>query len=358
MDKERLIKTFCELVKIPSESPDDKEFISYMEKLLQKEGANTIKDDFGNLVAKFPAKNSSSKESVLFCCHGDTVKPGKGIEPIVEEKVIRSNGSTILAGDDKAGIAEVLEMLRSAKKHPPIEFLIARCEEITPSGVEALDYSLIDSKFGYVIDMDTPDEVIVGGPTYVVFNVKYKGRSAHAGMCPEKGISAIQVLSDAICNLRLGKIDEETTANVGVVKGGLSMNSVPEDSEILAECRSLDDKKALKLAEEMKAVFKKSADKFGATVDIDVQTSLKAYSIPKDSKVVKIAVEAIRKNGLKEDVKSITGGSDATHLNHAGLQVAALGIGGRKMHSTDEFIVIDEMVSLTRIITTLVEDLA
>jgi len=360
MDKERLINTFCDLVKIPSESPDDKDFILHMEKIFAKEGAKTTIDDFGNLIAKLPAKNSKSTESLFFCCHGDTVKPGKNIKPIIDKKTdrIHSDGTTILAADDKAGIAEVLEMVRSAKKHPPLEIVIARCEEVSPSGVEFLDYSKLESKIGYVVDFDTPEEVIIGGPTYIVFNVKYKGRSAHAGMAPEKGISGVQCAAEAISNLKLGRIDDLSTANVGVVKGGINMNSIPESSEIWAECRSIDDKRAWEIAEEMKKIFKAAADKFGAQVEIDVNTSLTAYTIPKDAKVVKIAVEAIRKNGLKEDVKYTAGGTDATHINHSGIQSAVLGVGARKMHSTEEYAIISEMEKTANILITIVEDLA
>lgn len=360
MNKDRMIKTFCELVKIPSESPNDKEFVAYMEKLLSKEGAKTYVDDFGNLIAKFAAKGSNSKESILFCCHADTVKPGKGIKPIVDHKNdrIHSDGNTILAADDKAGIAEVLEMIRSAKKHPPLEIVIARCEEVTPSGVEFLEYPKLDSKIGYVVDFDTPDEVIIGGPTYIVFNVKYKGRSAHAGMAPERGISGVQCAAEAIANLKLGRIDDLSTANVGVVKGGININSIPETAEIWAECRSIDDSKAMSMAEEMRRIFQDAAKKYGAEVEIETTTSLKAYTIPKDSKVVKAAAEAIRKNGLKEDVKYTAGGTDATHFNHGGIQTAVLGIGARKMHSTEEYAVISEMEKTANILITLVEDLA
>lgn len=358
MDRSRLISTFCDLVRIPSESPDDKEFIAYMEKLLQKEGAKTKSDDFGNLVAKFPAKNSSSKEPIMFCCHGDTVKPGIGIEPVVEEKIIRSKGDTILGGDDKAGIAEIIEMLRSAKKHPPIEVVITRCEEIAPAGAEFLDYSLIDSKMGYVLDMDTPSDVIIGGPTAIFYTVKFKGVPAHSGVCPEKGISAIQAAAEAISNLKLGRIDDDTTTNVGVIKGGLSMNVIPEDAELAVECRSLNNETALKVFDEMKEVFNKAAKKFGATVQINATTALEAYSIPKDAKVVQLAVNAMKKNGITPDVKAIAGGTDATHINHKGIQTAVLGIGGRMMHSTEEYVIIDELIAITNIITTIVEDLA
>ena len=358
MDKERLVNTFCDLVKIPSETPNDQEFIAYMAKLLKEEGAEIVHDAFGNLLAKFAAKNSNSKEPIMFCCHADTVKPGIGIQPIVENGIVRSKGDTILGADDKAGIAEVLEMLRSAKKHPPIEFLVVRCEEVSPGGAENLDYKLLKSKMGYVIDMDTPDEIIVGGPTYFVLHVKYKGKAAHAGVCPEKGISAIQAACVAISRLKLGRIDEGSTANIGVIKGGKNMNSIPEDLEIFAECRSLDDKKAHQIADEMTTIFTQSAKEFGAHVSVERTTALEAYKIPEDSRVVQIAIKAMEKNNIKAAVKYIAGGTDATHLNHYGIQTAALGIGARQMHSTKEHAIIDEIVATTKIIITIVEDLA
>ena len=205
MDKTRMIETFCELVKIPSVAPNDKEFIAYMEQLLQKEGAKTVKDTFGNLVASFAAKNSSSTEYVAFGCHADTVNPGINIEPVIDNGVIRSNGETILGADDKAGIAMVLEMLRSAKKHPPVEFILTRCEELGIEGSSKLDYSLIKSKMAYVLDHETVDEVVIGAPTKFAFYVDYKGDSAHASE-PENGVSAVVPAAIAISKLTLGTI--------------------------------------------------------------------------------------------------------------------------------------------------------
>jgi len=235
---------------------------------------------------------------------------------------------------------------------------VLRCEEISPGGAENLDYKLIKSKMGYVIDMDTPDEIVIGGPTYFVLHVKYKGRSSHAGTSPEKGISAIQVASLAISRLKLGRVGKGTTANIGIIKGGKNMNSIPEDTEIFAECRSLNDETAKELANEMTNTFQQAAEEMGASVSIERSTALNAYSIPTDSKVVQLAVKALEKNGIKPDVKAIAGGTDATHLNHMGIQTAVLGIGCRQMHSTEEYAVIDEMVATTNVLITLVEDMA
>ena len=232
MNKERLINTFCELVKIPSETPNDREFVSYLEKFFKKEGAQTSLDSYGNLVAKFSAKNSSSMEPIAFCCHADTVKPGAGITPVVENDRIRSSGDTILGADDKAGIAILIEMVKSSSKHPPIEIIISRCEEIGTEGSANLDYSLIKSKIAYVLDEEEIAEIIIGAPTKLAFLVEFKGKSAHASE-PENGVSSILAACKAISSMKLGRIDEESTANVGVIEGGEVVNGIPGNTKII-----------------------------------------------------------------------------------------------------------------------------
>jgi tripeptide aminopeptidase len=164
MNTDRLVSTFCDLVKIPSETPDDREFISHLEKIFEKQGAKILKDDFGNLIAKFSAKDSSKKEPLAFCCHADTVKPGVGIEPVIDKEkgLISSKGNTILGADDKAGIAAILEMINSIKKAPPMEIIITRCEESGTLGSTNMDYKLIDSKIAYVLDEELVNEIIIG----------------------------------------------------------------------------------------------------------------------------------------------------------------------------------------------------
>ncbi len=359
INTQRLIDTFCEFVKIPSESPNDQEFIAHLEKFFGKmEGAKTKKDSYGNLIVKFPAKNSSSNTPVAFACHADTVSPGKGIKPIVENGVIRTDGSTILAADDKAGIAEIIEMLLCAEKHPPIEVIITRCEEIGDVGSLNMDYSLVSSKMAYVIDMEDPKEIIIGGPTRIDLDVQYKGVPAHAGMAPEKGISSILAASKAISKLRLGKLDEETTSNVGTIQGGEVRNGVPEYTKFEVECRSLNNEKAEKLADEMEVIFKQSAKETGAEVVIDRKIAFKAYFLPEDSDVVKIVKEAFKKEG--EDTKAITirGGTDATNFNSHGISTAVLGVGYRDIHSCKEILIIKEAELLTKVLVNIVEGLA
>ena len=357
MDPKRMIDTFCELVKVPSETPNDKEFIVHLEKLLKKEGAKTVRDSFGNLIATIPAKNSSSKEYLAFGCHADTVKPGIGIEPVIKDGIIRSKGETILGADDKAGIAIILEMLRSAKKHPPLEFIVTRCEEMGTEGSSKLDYSLIQSKMAYVLDEESAEEVIIGAPTKFAFYVEYKGESAHASE-PENGVSAVVPAAKAISKLRLGRLADGSTANVGVFEGGEVTNGIPSSAKIIAECRSVNHETALKIADEMEQIFKQSAEEYKVKIDLKKEIKYYSFLLPEDSKVVKIAVDALAKNGVKAKTKVITGGLDANNFNRNGIQTAALGVGYRDIHTKDEYLIIEEMEKVAKSVIDIVEFLA
>lgn len=358
MDTERLIGTFRELVKIPSESPNDKDFITYMERFFKMEGGRAKKDAYGNLIVKFPAKNSKSTTTVGFACHADTVKPGVGIKPIVDGAVVKSDGTTILGADDKAGIAEIIEMIRCAEKHPPLEVILCRCEEIGSLGSVNLDYSMVESKFAYVLDMENIDEIVIGGPTYMMLDVHYTGKPAHAGMAPEKGISSILAASLAISRLKLGKLENDMTANVGTIQGGEVRNGVPEHTNVLAECRALDHEKAVKLAGEMEAIFRQAAKEVGAQVEVKNVAALKAYYLSPDSDVVKIAYNALVKHDVKPKTLVIKGGTDATHFNTHGIPTAVLGVGYRDEHSCKETLIIKDAETITNVLIDIVEGLA
>jgi tripeptide aminopeptidase len=358
MDTERLIGTFRELVKIPSESPNDQEFITYMEKFFKMEGGKAKKDAYGNLIVKFPAKNSKNTTTVGFACHADTVKPGIGIKPIVDGDVIKSDGTTILAADDKAGIAEIIEMLRCATKHPPIEVVLCRCEEIGSLGSVNLDYSMLDSKFAYVLDTEEIDQLVVGGPTYITLDVHYTGKPAHAGMAPEKGISSILAASKAISRLKLGKLDNDMTANVGTIQGGEVRNGVPEHTTIMAECRALEHERGVKLASEMEEIFRQAAKEVGTEVKIETKVALKAYYLEPQSDVVKLVHRALTKHDVKVKTAVIKGGTDAAHFNSHGIPTAVIGIGCRDIHSCNEYLIIKEAETMTNVLIDIVEGLA
>ncbi len=340
---ERMIAQFMEMVRIDSESGNEARFIDYLKGEFEQLGAEAQKDAYGNLVARLPAKNSSVTEPILLSCHADTVRPGVGIEPVLDGGVIRSKGDTILGADDKAGIAEMLEALRTAEVRPPVEIAISRQEEVGLFGVKNLDYSLISAKRGFLLDNDTLDTIVIGGPSYFAIDVKVGGRAAHAGMEPEKGINAIQAAARAVAALRLGRLDHETTANVGVINGGIIRNGVPDGCTFLAECRSLNHDKGQRLADEMVATIREEVERFGATVEITVDNLCRAVSIPEDAATVVISKRALAAAGVRATTTFITGFTDASIYNNQGIEMAVVGIGAREEHATTEHIHVADM---------------
>ena len=340
---ESMINQFMEMVRIGSESGNEAEFIEYLKKEFEKLGATAERDSYGNLIAKLPARGSKAKESILLSSHADTVKPGIGIEPVLDNGIIRSAGDTILGADDKAGIAEMLEALRIAEVRPPIEIAISRQEEVGLLGVKNLDYSKITAKKGFLLDNDTLETIVIGGPSYFAIDVEVKGKAAHAGMEPEKGINSIQAASNAITKLKLGRLDEETTANVGEINGGMIRNGVPETASFLAECRSLNHKKAQELADEMKKIIADEVESYGASVKIKVDNLCKAVDIPEDSWTVDASKKALQKAGVNATTTFITGFTDASIYNNHGIEMAVVGIGARLEHSLEEHIYVEDM---------------
>lgn len=339
----RMIDQFIEMVKIDSESGNEKNMIEYLEKEFQLLGAETYIDDYGNLLCRLDAIDSSNDSPILLSCHADTVKPGKNIQPVIRDGVISSKGNTILGADDKAGIAEMLEALRIAKKRPIVEVAITREEEVGLLGVNELDFSWLKAKKGFLLDNDTLETVVIGGPSYFTLDIVIKGRAAHAGMEPEKGINAVLAASKAIANLPLGRLDEETTSNVGVIKGGMIRNGVPDETSFLAECRSLDHKKAEKLAKQMEEIIVEQVNSVGATVSIQVNNPFKAVEIPPDSETVKVSIQALKKAGIDAKTTFITGFTDASVYNNRGIETAVVGIGAKLEHSTEENIHVSDM---------------
>jgi len=340
---ERMLQQFMEMVQIDSESGNEARFMSYLLDQVVAVGGSATSDDYGNLIATFDAVGCEGVEPILLSCHGDTVKPGVGIEPVLADGVIRSRGETILGADDKAGIAEVLEALRVAPVRPPIEFAVSRQEEVGLLGVKEMDFSRLTARRGFLMDNDTLDTIVIGGPTYFAIDVAVGGRSAHAGMEPEKGINAIRAAAMGIAALRLGRIDHETTANVGVISGGIIRNGVPDACSFLAECRSADHDKAVALSEEMSSSLRREIEAAGATVEIQVDEMCRAVEIPEEAWSVRIAKEALASVGIDASAVFMTGFTDASIYNNRGIEMAVVGIGAQNEHSTNECIEIADM---------------
>jgi len=356
---ERMTNLFMEMVTIDSESGNEEAMMQFLEDYFSKTfQAEIFRDSYGNFIAKLPAKNSEQREPIMLSCHADTVKPGVGIEPQLVDGVISSKGDTILGADDKAGIAEVIEALHRAESFPPIEFVVSREEEVGLTGVKNLDYSKLRSKIGFLMDGDVLDSIVIGGPTYIAIDVEITGRGAHAGMEPEKGISAIQAAARAITRLRLGRLDKDTTANIGTINGGIVRNGVPEKTCFAAECRSLNHQKALDLAKGMKSIIISEVSQLGAKAEVKINVLCEAVSISENSPVVKISKKAIQAVGLDPKSIFITGFTDASIYNNKGIQTAVLGIGAQNEHSTDEKIAVADMEKAVDILLEILKSLA
>jgi len=343
------------MVKIDSESGNEERFINYVKELVEEElGAECSIDAHGNLVARVPAQDSTDAEPIFLGAHADTVKPGIGIEPIVKNGVIRSKGETILGADDKAGLAAIIEAVRTAARRPVVDIVVTRGEEIGLVGAKNLDLSLLTATRGFIIDSDDPDSIILGGPTHASLDIEIVGKAAHAAM-PEDGVSAIRAAAHAITQFEEGKLDAETVANVGTIEGGMIRNGVPERVMLKAECRSLSDEKCRTQAEKMKKAFEDAAKEAGASANIDLQYEYTASKVEESTPIVELGKKAIENAGLQPGTRVILGGTDALVLSGRGVDAVVLGYGGKAAHSTDEHIVIEDFEKVTEILRNIVE---
>ena len=355
--EERLIRNFCEMVRIPSESGEEKEFIGFLREKLQRELHGQCQlDSYGNLICKIPGKNSSASESLMLAAHGDTVKPGRSIKPIVKDGVIYSSGDTILGADDKAGIVEILEAVSTSQRHPPLEIVITREEEIGLLGARNLDYSLLKSKRGVLVDPEELDTLIIAVPSDMSIDIEITGKGAHAGREPEKGVSAIKAASLAIATLKDGRIDSETTTNFGIIQGGLIRNGVPDKCIIKAEVRSLDHNKCIALSNIYKEVFEVMARSIGAKADVNLNLAFKANSIPEDAPMVQIAKKALKSVGFDPKVKATTAGLESAIYNEKGIETIPIGKGSKNAHSTSEHVSVENMKKAVQILQDILAD--
>ncbi len=352
---ERLVNMFCDMVRIDSQSGNEERFIAYVKELLERElAADCAIDTHGNLVARLPTVNADGAESIFLGAHADTVAPGIGIEPVIEDGVIRSKGETILGADDKAGLAAIIEAVRTAERRPEVEILVTRGEEIGLVGAKHLEMSLLRAKRGFIVDSDDPSAIILGGPTHASLDIEIVGKAAHAAM-PETGISAIRVAAHAITQFEEGKLDEQTVANVGTIEGGMIRNGVPERARLKAECRSLDDSKCRAQAEKMKQAFEEAAREAGACAHVNLQYEYAASKVDEASPLVELGKKAIAKAGLEPKTQVILGGTDALVLSGRGVAAVVVGYGGKAAHSTDEHIAIEDMEKVTEILRNIIE---
>lgn len=366
INEQRLVDRFMRYVQIDSPTKEEREFALILMKELEDLGLTVTMDDAGektgsnsgNLIAKL--KGNAEKETILFSSHMDTVSPSRGVKPKIVDGTIYSDGTTILGGDDKAGIASVMEALQVIKEeglsHGDIEIAFTIFEEGGLFGSKNLDYSKFDAKIGFVLDSGgDPGDIIVQGPAQNKIDVKFIGLEAHAGVAPEAGISAVQMAAEAISNMKLLRVDEETTANIGTISGGGATNIVTKEVVFFAEARSLDNDKLKVQSDHMVKCCEDAAKKFGGSVEVSVENAYGAFNIPVDHKAVKAVEEACSKLNIKTRTTTSGGGSDTNIFNANGVEAVNLGIGERKPHTLEEHLHVIDLINTAKIVVELMK---
>ncbi len=356
VNSERLINSFIAMVQIESMSRNEKNFMKYLQSEFVKRGfigsldkaGDKTGSNCGNLLLR--RESASGSEPVLFSAHMDTVVNGANIKVVRDADRIRSDGTTILGSDDKAGIATLLEAidvcLENRYELPVLEVLFTVCEEQGLMGAKNFDYSQLRSRMGFVLDAgDAPGSVVVQSPCQNFIGYTVYGKSAHAGMHPEKGVNAIHVMAGALARMECGRIDEETTCNFGTIEGGQARNIVPDICKVGGESRSLKREKMDALTERLTASFLKTVDDLGAEGEVKVEFLYPEICLAENEPVVQVAVEAARKAGIQPSLVKTGGGSDASIINGAGIRCANLGIGMQNVHTVEEYILVEDLVA-------------
>jgi len=368
INRDRMAELFEQLVRIDSVSKEEGKIADYLKNRFSALNAELFVDDAGekvggqtgNLVAKF--KGTVQVEPLLLAAHMDTVEPGRGVVPVCNNGIFTSRGDTILGADDKSAIAVILEVLHTLKDHDlphgPLEVVMTICEEIGLLGAKHLDFSLISARYGYTVDATDTEGIVTKAPSANHIEFKIHGKSAHAGAKPENGINAILAASKAIAGMEIGRIDRETTCNIGVIQGGLATNIVPDLVTIKGEARSHSDAKLQTVTDKMVSAFQSSVAQFreeiGNTslphVEHHVEHEFTRTDIPEDHHVVQLAKRAATQLGRNLACKITGGGADANVFCLHGIDTGVLGTGMREMHTTQEHISLDDMAKTAELL--------
>jgi tripeptide aminopeptidase len=370
VNEKRLIESFMELVRMDSISREERNIADFLIEKLENLGLEVIVDqagekagaNSGNIIAKLNG-NTKVATPIMFAAHMDTVVPGKNINPLREGEKIISTGETILGADDKAGIAAILEALHLIREnnilYGDIEILFTICEEVGLCGAKNLDVSQLKAQIGFILDAGGQvGQIIISAPSQNSLDFTIWGKSAHAGANPEEGINAIQVAGVALSRMKLGRIDEETTANIGIISGGKAINIIPDEVILKGEVRSRNEGKLEKYTKELKKITEDTAQEFKARAEVKINREYQCYNLSPDDQVVKIARKAAKDIGLQSLLRPSGGGSDANVFNKKGIPSVALAVGMEKVHTIEEYILIKELKNATEYILSIIKTVA
>jgi tripeptide aminopeptidase len=352
------VDLLLELAALPTPSGEERAAADVVLRYLRELGLEPDEDGFGNVYARIDG--TSEGTPLFFCAHLDTVPPSGELRPVVEDGLIRNAGGTILGADNKAAVVQMLEGVRRVLvenvSHAGIELLFTRQEEIGLLGAAAFDHTRLHAELGFVYDQEGPiGEIILGAPFAQGLEITFHGRAAHAGMAPEEGRSAIQAAARAIADLRLGRVDEETTANVGVIRGGMAGNIVPDACTFLAEARSHSERKLGDLVQEMLDACAFAASETECELQSESRKSYRGYRFAKSDDVVQLAAAGLEGCGFEVRYGLSGGAADANVFNERGLRCLNLTHGVHDFHSPDERIEVADLEAMIGVTVALVE---
>jgi len=345
INRNRLVKTFMDLVQIDSPSGEEEAMAQEITRRLEGFGFKVMRDEYGNLVA-----NDGGENPILLSAHLDTVEPGRGIKPSIDGDRIVSDGTTILGGDCKCGIAAIMEALESiiedGIQHIGLEVAFTREEEIGLVGARNLDLSLITSKEAIVFDGEGPaSQITSASPTYIGFDIEITGRAAHAGVEPEKGISAIRIAAELIVRLPQGRLDDQTTFNVGSIEGGTVRNAVAETTLVRGEFRS----RSIESLDEIRAQISDAITEVSAmfpeaAIENHLHTEFETYTLTDDDPATARVKATLRELGMEPVMRPSGGGTDGNVFRLNDISAVVVGMADHGMHTVREYVVIPELV--------------
>jgi tripeptide aminopeptidase len=357
---------FTELAAIPTPPGEERPVADRVLRYLRDLGLDPSEDDagaqigssMGNVYVRIDP--TAEGAPIFLCAHLDTVPPEGPIEPTLTDGVIRNAAGTILGADNKAAVAVMLEgarrLLVERRPHAGLELLFTPKEEVGLLGAGAFDHTWLRATAGFVYDQAAPiGEIILGAPHSYSMEVRFHGRAAHAGMYPEEGRSAIAAAAKAIADFRLGRLDDETSANVGVIEGGTASNVVPEWCSFLAEARSHDEQKLADLVREMMETIAFAATVAECEVETEVHKSYTGYRFRRDDLPIRLAVQALEACGFEPRLELTGGGADANVFNERGRQCVNLSNGMANIHTPDEEIAVADLEAMVEVTLALVE---
>lgn len=370
INKNRLLHEFLDLVETTSSTLNERKIADLLTSKLTALGLTVTEDktgeklggNTGNIIAELKGTQESAPK-LFFSAHMDCVEPCKNVKPQVKNGIITSDGTTVLGSDDKAGIAPILEVLSVLKekdiKHGDIQIILTVAEESGLNGSKNLNPKSIKADFGYCLDSSgRPGKIVIQAPGENDIHVKIHGKSAHAGIAPEEGINAIVVAAKAIANINQGRLDHETTANIGIIHGGNATNIVPDLVEITCEARSCNEKKLAEQTDSMIKCFETVARENGATAEFKITHCYQPYTLSEAMPVIQTAIWAIKQTGLEPNITPTGGGSDGNYFNAYGIPCAVLGVGMTKVHTTEEYILEEDLYQTAQIVLEIVQKTA